>query len=126
MVDSLLDSAVFVDVLRDYEPARDWLAKQGQLGVTHVVWLEILDGAPNKRAQRHALELLRRFAVVEITAADMRWAVEQLVRLRLSHNVDPFDCLIASVAYRLQLPLYSHNLKHFGPLIGDLAVRPYD
>lgn len=25
----------------------------------------------------------------------------------------------------LQLPLYTHNLKHFAPLLGDLARQPY-
>lgn len=35
------------------------------------------------------------------------------------------DCLIASVAYRLKVPLYTHNLKDMTPIIGNLAVKPY-
>jgi hypothetical protein len=28
-------------------------------------------------------------------------------------------------SYRLQLPLYTRNLKHFAPLLGKLAREPY-
>ena len=125
MVAGLLDSSVMIDVLRDYEPARLWLAGQGQLGVTRIVWLELLEGAANRRAQQRALALLRRFEIVEMTTDDMQWAVEQMVRWGLSHRVDAFDCLIAAVCPRLALPLYTRNLRHFVPLIGDLAQTPY-
>mgnify|MGYP000428944502 CR=1 FL=1 len=33
--------------------------------------------------------------------------------------------MIVSVAYRMQLPVYTHNLKDMMPLIGNLAVKPY-
>ncbi|HRF96206.1 MAG TPA: hypothetical protein PLZ51_13465, partial [Aggregatilineales bacterium] len=59
------------------------------------------------------------------TQDDQLWAQEQLKRLRFSHHTGMNDCLIASVAYRLQTTLYTHNLKHMTPLIGKLAVRPY-
>lgn len=45
--------------------------------------------------------------------------------MRLSQNVDMMDCLIAASVHRLGLPLYTRNLKHFLPLIGDLACKPY-
>jgi predicted nucleic acid-binding protein len=46
-------------------------------------------------------------------------------KYRLSHGVATGDCFIASVAYRLQVPLYTHNLKDMTPMIGNLAVKPY-
>jgi predicted nucleic acid-binding protein len=57
--------------------------------------------------------------------ADQDWAMEQMERYRLSHGVGVNDCLIASVAYRLQVPLYTHNLKDMTPMLGKLAVKPY-
>jgi predicted nucleic acid-binding protein len=51
--------------------------------------------------------------------------MEAQMRYELSHGVGMMDCLIASVSYRLQLPLYTHNLKHFAPLLNDLAQKPY-
>lgn len=40
-------------------------------------------------------------------------------------NVDAFDCLVAALSFRLQLPLYTRNLKYFAPLLGHLAQQPY-
>jgi hypothetical protein len=48
MVVGLLDTSILVDVLRRHPPADPWLAMQGQLGVAAVVWLEIIEGAPDR------------------------------------------------------------------------------
>jgi predicted nucleic acid-binding protein len=124
-VTGLLDTAILIDLLRGYPPAATWLSTQDRLGVSPVVWLEILEGAENTWAQTRAVELLRHFGRVEVLPADFDWAIQQALRFRLSHNVDMMDCLIASTTQRLGLPLFTPNLKHFKPLIGDLAQRPY-
>lgn len=92
MVTGLLDSSVLIDVLRGYEPAQTWLSQQGRLGTTRIIWLELVEGAPNKRALYRALQLLHSFELVDITNEDMQWALDQLVHLRLSHNTGAFDC----------------------------------
>jgi len=125
VVTGLLDTAVLVDFLRSHPPAGAWLAGQPALGVSPVVWLEIIEGASDSRAQERAVKLLRHFKLVEVTSEDFDWAIRQSLRLRLSHNVGMMDCLIASTAHRLGLPLYSRNLKHFVPLLGKLAQTPY-
>jgi len=125
VVTGLLDSVVVVDLLRSHPPAATWLAGQPSLGVSPVVWLEIIDGAANSQAQERAVKLLRRFELVGMASEDFDWAIRQALKLRLSHNVGPMDCLIASTAHRLGLPLYSRNLKHFVPILGDLAQAPY-
>jgi predicted nucleic acid-binding protein len=125
MVNALVDTSVVVDLLRGYRPAQAWFVIQSDLGVCRAVWLEVTEGIQNSRAQRDALNLLRRFELVEITTPDVVWATEKLLSLNLSHNIDTFDCLIAAVNERLQLPLYTRNLKHFTPLIGSLAHTPY-
>lgn len=125
MVEALLDTAIIVDVLREYPPAVAWLGQQGQLGVSSVVWLEIIEGAPDRRAEQTALALLRRFERIATTPDDMEWAIRQLLRFHLSHGLDAMDCLIAATSQRLSVPLYTRNLKHFTPLIGDLVQSPY-
>ena len=122
---ALVDTAIVVDLLRGYPPAQSWFLTQQDLGASRAVWLEVIEGAQNRNAQRHALHLLRRMELVEITTADVVWATEQLLALNLSHNIDAFDCLIAAVSHRLQLPLFTRNLKYFSPLIGQQAQRPY-
>jgi predicted nucleic acid-binding protein len=125
MVASLLDSSVVVDILRQYPPALAWYSSQTGLGVSQIVWLEILEGVHDKREQSRALTLLKDFDRVDLTTDDFEWATAQLIRYKLSHNTGMMDCLIASISHRLRLPLYTNNLKHFAPLLGSLAQRPY-
>lgn len=125
MVTGLLDTTVVVDLLRSHPPAGSWLAAQPQLGVSAIVWLEIIEGARDARAQRRALELLRNFERVDLAPPDCVWAIEQAVRFRLRANVGMMDCLIAASAQRLQVPLYTANRKHFDPLLGGLVRKPY-
>ena len=125
MATGLMDTNILVDVLRSYPLAINWLTGQRQLGVTRAVYLELLEGAENKREQHRALNLVKRFELVEMVEADFGWATRQLIKFGLSHSIDAFDCLIAAPAHRLQLPLHTRNLKHMTPLLGALAQEPY-
>jgi predicted nucleic acid-binding protein len=125
MVKALLDTSIVVDFSREYAPAENWLKSERDLGITRAVWLEVIEGTETALELQTALTLLNDFDLVEFTVSDFDWATRQLSRLRLSHGVDAFDCLIAAPSYRLQLPLYTHNLKHFSPLLGKLAIAPY-
>lgn len=122
---ALIDTSVVVDLLRGYKAAETWLQSQTGTGITRAVWIETLEGAPNRRKQQEAVKLLRRFEIVEFETVDFVWATQVLIQYNLSHNVDGYDCLIASVSHRLNLPLYNHNMKHFTPLLGPLAIKPY-
>lgn len=126
MVAGLLDTSYVIDLLRQYPPSLRWLSQKQDLAITRIVWYEIIEGATNKRALMSAIKVLEKFPLVELAVQDMVWATNQLIRFKLSHNVDAFDCLIGSVSYRLQVPLYTHNLKHFSPILGSLAQRPYN
>lgn len=124
MVTALLDTSIVVDLMRKFPPADAWLKEQSGLGITRMVWLEIVEGALNRVEQQHAIRLLRDFELVEITNADAEWATIQLIAFRLSHDIDAIDCLIAATSHRLNIPLMTHNLKHFTPLLGGLAQKP--
>jgi predicted nucleic acid-binding protein len=125
MVDSLLDTSVLVDVLRQHPPAKVWFANQKQPGIPSMVWIELLQGVPNRIAEQRALRILSKFVRIDLTVSDVDWAIQQLSRYKLSHNIGGLDCLIASASHRLQVPLYTTNLKHFIPLLGSLAQKPY-
>lgn len=127
MVSSLLDTGVLIDVMRGYAPAVGWLQSQtvGTIGITPIVWMELIAGAQDKRGQLQALRLLSRFDMTYLTQQDMDWAMRQLFAYKLSHNIGQADCLIASVNHRLQIPFYTRNLRHFTPLLGALAQNPY-
>jgi predicted nucleic acid-binding protein len=127
VVTAIADTAIIVDLLRDYPPAVAWYEAQSptSLGITPIVWMEVIEGAPTKVRRLNAARLLRRFEMIYLTEVDLEWAMERQMRYELSHGVGMMDCLIASVSHRLQVPLYTHNLKHFTPLLGDLAQKPY-
>ena len=125
MAAGLVDTNVVVDLLRGYEPAESWLVSIGQLGISRGVYFEIIEGVENKAQLQAALNLMDRFETIEYTLTDMMWATDRLSEYWLSHKIDGYDCLIAAPSYRLQLPLYTRNLKHFAPLLGKLAQEPY-
>lgn len=126
MVDALIDTSVVIDIFRAYPSALSWLNTQtNTLGVTRFVWHEVIEGCGNKPQQRVAIKILKKFELIPITNDDVEWATTALLDFYLKGNVEPFDCFIASTAHRLQIPLYTGNLKHFTPLLGKLAVKPY-
>ena len=126
MIIALVDTTVIVHLYRRYAPALTWYGSQSQrLGITPITWMEVIDGAGSKAKQIASKTILSQFEITHLTAADQDWAIQQMEQYRLSHGVGTNDCLIAAVAYRLQVPLYTHNLKDMTPIIGKLAVQPY-
>lgn len=123
---SFVDSTVIIHLLRRNPAARQWLNLQPLLGITPIVWLEVIHGARGKSGQSDALAVLQSFEMTYLTATDQEWAMDQLGAYRLSRGVEINDCLIASVCYRLQAPLYTHNVKHMARLLDPrLVMQPY-
>ncbi len=124
-MDAIVDTTVAIHLLRRYQPALAWFNNNQVYGVTSTTWMEVMEGTTGKANQAQAREILAQLEMLYLTATDQVWAMEQLERFQFSHHIGMNDCLIASVAHRLGLPLYTHNLKDMTPLIGKLAVKPY-
>lgn len=126
MTAGIVDTTVILHYFRNYSGARAWVdAQPVRLSIVSTTWMEVMEGASSKANQARCKNVLEKFDVLYLTTADQQWAMQQLERFQFSHHIGKDDCLIASVAYRLQLPLYTHNLKDTTPLIGNLAVKPY-
>jgi len=125
--DAVLDTSVLIDLLRGFQPAREWFERQGRrrIAITPVVWMETVQGARDGARRAQAIRLLRQFHVEHPTEDDNRWAMRQTARFHLSHGVQLQDAMIASVAVRLAVPLYTTNLKHFLPLPSLNTQKPY-
>jgi predicted nucleic acid-binding protein len=123
----VVDSTVIIHVFRKNLAARAWIDVQPvRLLVTPITWLEVMQGAPGKAGQATCKAILSQFDIEYLTPADMDWAMQQMERYRLSHGVGMNDCLITSVAHRLQVPVYTHNLKDMRVLLDEaLVVKPY-
>jgi predicted nucleic acid-binding protein len=126
MSGGIVDTTVIPHYFRKNADARTWVDSQPvRLSLTSITWMEVMEGASSMASQSLCKSILGKFDLLYLTSADQQWAMEQLERLQFSHHVGMNDCLIASVANRLQLPLYTHNLKDITPMIGKLAVKPY-
>lgn len=125
MIDAVVDTTVVLHLFRKYQPAIRWFNNQRHYGVTSITWMEVMEGASNKANQSQSKAILSQFDLLYLTSADQHWAMQQLERFQFSHHLNTEDCLIASVAYRLQVPLYTHNLKDMTPMLDSLAVQPY-
>ena len=84
-----------------------------------------MQGTNSKANQTRSKAILSQFEMLHLTQIDQLWAMRQLEYFQFSHRAGMNDCLIASVAHRLQLPLYTHNLKDMIPMIRKLAIKPY-
>lgn len=124
MTTAILDTTVLVHLIRKSPPALAWFRQQqATYSITSISWLEIMVGTPNKHAQEDWFKLLNECEHLFLTESDQQWTMIQT--LRFSHSPSINDCLIAAIAYRLGVPLLTHNLKDIQPLIGALAVKPY-
>ncbi len=124
-MDGILDTTVLIHLFRRYKPALNWFKIQRRYAITSISWLELMEGASNKQNQQHCKTLLSQFQILYPNTNDQQWAMTQLETFQFSHHIGYADCLIASVANRLQVDLYTHNLKHMTPLISQLAIKPY-
>lgn len=123
-MDAIVDTTVVIHLLRRYKPALAWFNNNQVYGVISTTWLEVMEGATSKANQAQAKGILAQFEMLYLTPTDQQWGMNQLERFQFSHHIGMNDCLIASVAYRLGLTLYTHNLKDMTPMIGKLAVKP--
>jgi predicted nucleic acid-binding protein len=123
----VVDTSVLVDHLRGSDAARQALVSAADAGerlaASVVTKVEVLAGmrTSEERATRELLGILHWIAVDD----DIAEHAGQLANRYLpSHpGVDPIDYIIAATAQRLDVQLWTRNLKHF-PMFTDLTA-PY-
>ena len=126
MTSGLADTTVIIHLFRKNAAAIAWLEAQTErLSISPYTWLEVMYGAPGKRGQVACLAIMQKFDMIYPERADLDWTMQGLQTYRLSHGVSILDTLIASIAHRLQVPLYTDNVKDFPMLDAKLVIRPY-
>jgi predicted nucleic acid-binding protein len=126
MIDGIVDTTVVIHLYRGDNNALTWIKSVGDLGVTPITWMETIYGARGRREQVESLKILRRFQLIYLAETDQTWAMEQLLEKRLKFGVAVNDCLIASVSHRLQVPIYTHNVKDMVRILEpQLVIKPY-
>jgi len=128
MSSGIFDSSVLIDCLRGRAAAIGFLATQSTINRprTHLlVAAELLTGARDKREQTLIDSFLHTFDLELPNEADGLIALDLYRQFRLSHGVDWPDCQIAATSLRLQVEVFTQNVKHFTAFKGLGVVRAY-
>ena len=124
---ALLDTDIFIDILRMYKPAMRILREiaNGKLTAyfSVVTEVELFSGKECKRTdkRRAVEELLSLCSKLELTNEIARLAG----KLRRNYNSKLGDSMIAATAIANKLPIMTRNVKHFKGLPVKL-IKPYD
>jgi len=123
----LIETTVLVDVLRDHPRAIAWvnsLPPQRRC-VSVISYFELLAGCRDRREQQIVGREMRTYRLLFLGERMSRTALSWYRRFSLSHGVGFLDTLIGATALHHGLVLATLNVKHFGPLTGLDAERPY-
>jgi predicted nucleic acid-binding protein len=114
MMSVLLDTCVFVDLLRGRQTAIDATAAfPVRPCVCDVTMMELYVGARTQREQARIEMVLSDFAPVSIEQSIYRRAGQWMRHYKASHGLDVPDALIAATAEHHGLALVTLNVKHF-------------
>lgn len=126
MTSGIADTNILIELYRNDAASKAWFAQQQDIAITSITWMEMMEGSQGKTGQMRNLQIIAQFGMEYLADTDQQWAMAQLLQYRLSHGVSFKDCLIASVCNRLQIPLYTKNVKDFLPILTPrLVIRPY-
>jgi predicted nucleic acid-binding protein len=122
-----LDTDVLVDVIRGYQPALAWLTSlhSDEFQIPGFVVLELIQGARNRREMIRLLTTVRTLPVYWPTVAESEHAVDLCSQYILSHNLDPFDALIAASVLGQRGMLCTFNVRHFRAIPNLMLEQPY-
>ena len=123
----LLDTDILIDLLRQYPPAVHWLDSldDEEIGLPGFVVMELLQGCVSKSQQSAVEKALGNFEVVWPQPETCNNALHVFARYHLSHGVGLLDALIGQTAVAMNLPLFTHNQKHYAAFSNLATVQPY-
>ncbi len=122
----LLDTDIMVDILRGYEPAKEWLKSAQEIGVPGLVVMELIQGCQNAKEQRQLEKALSDYQLFWSDEDDCNRALASFASHHLSDNIGLLDSLIAETAIGVNAELATFNVKHYRVLKGLRTVQPYE
>jgi len=89
LVTAIVETSVIVDLLRNHPPAITWYQAQTQptLGITPIIWMEVLSGGLNKAERLRSARLLQQFSMLYLNEADLNWAMQAQMQYELSPRI---------------------------------------
>lgn len=126
-LDLLVDTSVLIDIGRRVSSSLDWFrtVRLHKVGIHALVMMEMVEGCRTRVEIATLRRALAPHPIIHLTEEDSAQALAWFEQFKLSHGIEAQDALIAATAARLRLPFYTLNLKHFRPLPGVDARKPY-
>jgi hypothetical protein len=122
----LLDTDVMVDILRGYEPAKEWLKLTAEIGIPGFVVMELIQGCQNLREQKQLEKALSGYQLYWPNEDDCNRVLANFSFHHLSDNIGLLDALIAETAVSINAELATFNVKHYRVFKGLQSMQPYE
>lgn len=123
---SLLDTTIFVDVLRGNQKALLFVESQQSLKVSYVTAGELLQGVRNSREMKQVSMVVNSLPIDWGNEKIHRTALELQTQFSASKGMKLWDAVIAATAIVRGSVLYTHNSKDFRFIPNlDLRVPEY-
>ena len=122
----MFDTDIVIWALRGRAWAQQQLVSADHCEIATATWLELLEGARDKRELASLKTMLTdlNMRVIPLTEAIGIRAANYLERYALSGGLDALDAIIAATAVESGNVLVTCNAKHFKP-IADLQIKQY-
>ncbi|MCC6443537.1 MAG: type II toxin-antitoxin system VapC family toxin [Armatimonadetes bacterium] len=127
MSDLMIDTDIWIDVRRRYQPALIFLEEleTDRIAISTVSLMELIVGCANLRELHQLRAALANYQIEPTTHEDALKAVELIENHWFRQGLGIMDALIAATAIRLSVPLYTRNQRHYAGIRGLSVVVPY-
>ena len=123
---TIIDTDVLIWYFRGNENAIDIIRRTMPFSISSVTFMELIQGAKNKRAQKIIIDDILSWGtqVIHINENISVKAVQTIKEFSISHGIEVADALIASTVQENEGVLLTANNKHYR-FISDLKIEVF-